>query len=154
MNYVTLYLLNFVYCRCIKTYEIEFSSAASGKFHRVNPQDTILLSFQYSVPTGKCVHTKSHPWFWGQVLPSGQKLTLCPPDTIALEVEPLHVYAPLQHFSHFLNASWKWCSVRVFSTASDSANWATISFSGRTMKLWTYIIHWLSCVILKRFHTP
>lgn len=39
--------------RCIKTYEIEFSSVASGKFRRVNPQDTIFLSFQYSVPTGR-----------------------------------------------------------------------------------------------------
>jgi hypothetical protein len=53
MNYVSFCLLKFLYCRCIKTYEIEFSSVASGKFRRVNPQDTIFLSFQYSVPTGK-----------------------------------------------------------------------------------------------------
>lgn len=56
MNYVRFGLLNFLYYRCIKTYEIEFSSVASGKFRRINPQDTIFLSFQYSVPTGKYAH--------------------------------------------------------------------------------------------------
>jgi L-iduronidase len=41
-----------VVTRCIKTYEIQFSAVASGKFRRINLQDTIFLSFQYSLPSG------------------------------------------------------------------------------------------------------
>jgi hypothetical protein len=51
---------NYIYYRCIKTYEIQFSAGASGKFHRINPQDTIFLSFQYSLPSGMYYHYHCH----------------------------------------------------------------------------------------------
>jgi hypothetical protein len=56
------------------------------------------------------------------VLPSGQKLTLGLLATITLEVVLFCAYAPFPAFlCQFLNASWKSCSIRVFSTACDSA---------------------------------
>jgi hypothetical protein len=36
------------------------------------------------------------------------------------------VFAPFPTLLPFLNASWKWCSVRVFSTASDSTSITSI----------------------------
>jgi hypothetical protein len=55
------------------------------------------------------------------VLPSGQKLSLGTLATITLEVVPFHTYAPFPALLPFLNASWKSCSVRVFSITCDSA---------------------------------
>jgi hypothetical protein len=52
--------LIYMYCRCIKTYEIQFSAVTSGKFRRINPQDTIFLSFQYAVPSGMYYHYQCH----------------------------------------------------------------------------------------------
>jgi hypothetical protein len=52
--------LNCMYYRCIKTYEIQFSAVASGKFRRINPQDTIFLSFQYSLLSGMYYHYQCH----------------------------------------------------------------------------------------------
>jgi hypothetical protein len=52
-------LRTFLCYRCIKTYEVEFSPAASSEFHRVNSQDTIFLSFQYAVPSGQYVFSLS-----------------------------------------------------------------------------------------------
>jgi hypothetical protein len=51
---------NYMYYRCIKTYEIQFSAVASGKFRRINPQDTIFLSFQYSLWSGMYYHYQCH----------------------------------------------------------------------------------------------
>jgi hypothetical protein len=55
------------------------------------------------------------------VLPSGQKLTLVLLATITHEVFPFCVHALFPALLPFLNVSWKSCSVRVFSTACNSA---------------------------------
>jgi hypothetical protein len=54
------------------------------------------------------------------VLPSDQELSLGPLATSILTVVPFRAYCFL------LNASWKWCSVRVCSTAWDSASITSI----------------------------
>jgi hypothetical protein len=51
------------------------------------------------------------------VLPSSQKTNFGPIGTIILEVVPFHAYALFPALLPiFLNASWKSCSVRVFSS--------------------------------------
>jgi hypothetical protein len=60
------------------------------------------------------------------VLPSGQKLTSGLLAGITLEVVPFRAYAPSLVLLPFLNASCKSCSVRVFSTACDSASITSI----------------------------
>jgi hypothetical protein len=52
---------------------------------------------------------------------SGQKLILGLLAIITLEVVPFRWYALLPALLSFVNASWKSCSVRVFSTACDHA---------------------------------
>jgi hypothetical protein len=42
--------------------------------------------------------------------------------TITLEVVAFHADAPFPALLSFLNASWKSCSLRVFSSACDSAS--------------------------------
>jgi hypothetical protein len=82
--------------------------------------------FGYPTPSNAEVknggHTTIHPKFPGLVLPSGQKLALGLLATITLEVVPFRSYVPFPALLSFLNASWKKCSVRVFSTACDSAS--------------------------------
>jgi hypothetical protein len=54
---------------------------------------------------------------------SGQKLTLGLLATLTLEAVPFHAYVLFPALlPFFLNASYKSCSVRVFSTACDSAS--------------------------------
>jgi hypothetical protein len=53
------------------------------------------------------------------VLPSGQKLTFGLLASITLNIVPFHANAPFPALLLFLNASWKLCSMRVFSTACD-----------------------------------
>jgi hypothetical protein len=65
------------------------------------------------------------------VLPSGQKLTLGLLDTIILEVVAFHAYATFPVLLSFLNASWKSCPVKVFSTACDSASITSIVLKWR-----------------------
>jgi hypothetical protein len=70
------------------------------------------------------------------VLPSAQKLVLDLLAAMTLEVVLFHEYAPFPEFlPFFINVSWKSCSVRVFSTACDSASmtsfvlkWRSFSF--------------------------
>jgi hypothetical protein len=50
--------------------------------------------------------------------------------TITLKVVPFHAYAPFPALCHFLNASWKLCSVGVFSTTCNSASIAQLCHSG------------------------
>jgi hypothetical protein len=78
------------------------------------------------------------------VLLSSQKLTSSLLATITLEVATLRTYALLQCFCQFLNAFWKVCSVRVFSSACDSASITTVVskwrpfsfiFNGRNRKV-------------------
>jgi hypothetical protein len=52
---------------------------------------------------------------------SGQKLTLGLDATIAFEAVTFGANAPFPALLQFLNASWKLCSVRVLSTAFESA---------------------------------
>jgi hypothetical protein len=61
------------------------------------------------------------------VLPCGQKnVTFGQLATITLEVAPFLAYAPFPALLLFLNATWKSCSVRVFSTACDSVSITSI----------------------------
>jgi hypothetical protein len=53
-----------------------------------------------------------------------EELSLGPLSTIALELVPFWAYAKFPELLQFLNASWKLCSVRLLSTACDSA-WIT-----------------------------
>jgi hypothetical protein len=46
--------------------------------------------------------------------------------TIAFKVGPFRMYAPFPTLLPFLNTSWKSCSVRVFSTACDSASISSV----------------------------
>jgi hypothetical protein len=61
-----------------------------------------------------------YPLFPGPELQSGQKLVLRLLATIALAVVSFHTDAPIPALLPFLNASWKSCSVRMFSTAYSS----------------------------------
>jgi len=77
---------NYMYYRCIKTYEIQFSAVASGKFRRINPQDTIFLSFQYSLRSGMYYHYQCHNvHFLSQycntlyIASNGEKIKMCEP---------------------------------------------------------------------------
>jgi hypothetical protein len=62
------------------------------------------------------------------VLPFGQKLTLdlLATITITIEVVLFRSYAPFPALLTFYKASWKPCSVSVFSTACDSASITSI----------------------------
>jgi hypothetical protein len=62
----------------------------------------------------------------GLVLPSGQKLTLGLLATNTLNVVPFSTYALFPALLPILNASWWTCSVRVFSTACNSASITSI----------------------------
>jgi hypothetical protein len=54
--------------------------------------------------------------------PSGQKPTLSLLATVTLEIVTFRVYVPFPELLPFFYASWKSCSVSVFSTAYDSAS--------------------------------
>jgi hypothetical protein len=63
------------------------------------------------------------------LLPSGQKLTFGLLATITLEVVTFHAYAPFPVLLPCLNATWKSCSVRVFSTACDFASITSVKMA-------------------------
>jgi hypothetical protein len=63
------------------------------------------------------------------------KITLGLLATIALEVDPTHAYAPFPALLPSLNASWKSCSVRVFSIACDSASVTSLVSKWRPFSL-------------------
>jgi hypothetical protein len=54
--------------------------------------------------------------------PSGQKVTLDLLAAIILKVVHFHMYTLFPVVLQFLNASWKSCSMRVFSSACNSAS--------------------------------
>jgi hypothetical protein len=79
------------------------------------------------------MYIKSHPQFPALVLPSYQKLTLGLLTTITLEVVSFREYAKFPALLPFLNASWKPCPVRVFSTACDSASITSVESKWRSL---------------------
>jgi hypothetical protein len=72
------------------------------------------------------MHTETHPLFPGKVLQFGQKLTFSLLAIISLEAVLFGAYAPFPALLPFLNAFWKSCSVRMFSTAYDSVSITSI----------------------------
>jgi hypothetical protein len=65
------------------------------------------------------------------MLPSIRQLILGLLAKIILEVVSFHVYASLPTLLLFLNAFWKWFSVKVFSTAYDSVSITSIATKWR-----------------------